>query len=120
MEVFKWLLKNLGWTYAEIVTDCSLSVEEIETGEKGVQELFTPHWHTPKGNCCHNLDSVYSYECISSIEIEDWKKSNHSSYAYALEEIIDGTRYTDPQAFHNASLDRRILAHARARGFKDE
>ncbi len=122
MDVFKWLLKNLGWTYAAHVNDCPLDMSEIEAGEKGVQELFTPHWHTPKENCCYILDDVYSYEFVSKIPIEDWDKY----YGIIWEEVsYKGTTRKIPtvsetqEAIHKASLDHRILALALSRGYHE-
>ena len=96
MSNFEWLLKDLGW-------------KPCITGNNAT-------WYDPNTpNTWIDLDFP-TYDFIASVPIDDWRKSNHSKYALALEEILGDTRFTNPQAFHNAPLDARIEAHCKARG----
>ncbi len=110
-EPFECLLEQLGW-------EPCIGFGEIRT------------YYNP--NIPNEFVDVKSptYDFISQIKVEDNKKGK--DYFNAIAHIV-GVKAAEldlrgnPDLFwdamhkiHNASLDHRILAHARARGYKEE
>jgi hypothetical protein len=106
MNNFEWLLKDLGWVRTH---------EELFNGPGGtylknviIDPLGNKHDYVLK-----------TYDFISSIPIEDWKKYKQClAYLVGLNESEGYWVGEDEETFHNAPLDARIEAHCRARGMK--
>ena len=122
---FEFLLKNLGWVFIDKFEACALSVEEEKEGSSYERELFTPHWHDANAICCWCVEEFYhTYEFISSIEIE--KDKDWNRYVRYLVDIVIPNKPGhlsvgwpgEGKALHNASVDDRILAHAKVKGYK--
>lgn len=97
-KALEYLLKDLGWV-------------KVRKGKNdwryGDTALRTNH-------------QLYTYDFISQIPIEDWEiYKKHLARILGLNDSVGYWVDADDEAFHNTSLDHRILALARARGFHE-